>query len=231
MIVTFIAAAQPDERVGRATDVLSYLADPRPPDEERPMEFILQMHQSRPYLIWSKEVFNVTKEVFWIFSHHTNVIAIPYTTPQPSQNYTKLYFPKERAPVPAAPYVGGVEWDATNYLANHLDLMNGLIASLPSRSERNDLRQELRASGFEKLMGGSLRLCKEKFYGAVHDGLRTWVEAAMEDEWPVGDVCMGPSKEDKSPSKSPKKQAPLPRLELPKFDLGVQIEDKKEDVR
>jgi len=184
------------------------------------VEFILQMHQSRPYQVWCKEVVNVTKEVFWIFSHHTNVISVPSDTSQPGENYTKLHFPKERAPVPAAPYIGGVEWDATNYLANHLDLMNGLIATLPLRSDRNDLRRDLRASGFEKLMGGSLRLCKEKFYGAVHDGLRTWVAAAVEDGWPVADVRMGPAKEEsKSPNKSPKKQAPLPRLELPKFDL------------
>jgi hypothetical protein len=59
--------------------------------------------------------------------------------------------------------------------------MNALIASLPTGDERNQLRQELKVSGFEKCMGGSLRTCKEKFYGAVHDGLRTWVSAATED--------------------------------------------------
>lgn len=115
------------------------------------------------------------------------------------------HFPTELPPVPAAPYVGGVEWDATNYLASHLDLINGILSSLPTRSERNALREQLRVSGWEKCMGGTLRLCKEKFYGGVHAGLRGWVAAAQEDGWGTGDVRCGVSIEKKAP-KSPAKE-------------------------
>ena len=40
-------------------------------------------------------------------------------------------------------------------------------------------------------MGASLRTCKEKFYGGVHAGLKTWVGAAVEDGWDVGAVREG----------------------------------------
>lgn len=194
------------------------------------MGFIAQMQQRRPYQVWHKEVSNVTKEVFWIFLHHLNVISLVPASEDMSfdelggsGSYFKKHFPRERPPVPAAPYVGGVEWEATNYLAQHLDLVNGLIASLPTRSARNQLRADLAASGFEKVMGGTLRLCKEKFYGAVHDVLRTWVSAAADDGWDVHDVRMGPPKEERSPAKSgaQRKPVPPPKLELPKLDLGV----------
>jgi len=53
------------------------------------------------------------------------------------------HFPQERPPVPAAPYVGGVEWDATNYLSSHLDLLNAILACTPGgRGARNALREQ-----------------------------------------------------------------------------------------
>ena len=146
--------------------------------------------------------------------------------------------------MPAAPYIGGVEWDATNYFAAHIDLMNGLIAAMPTKEERNSLRQGLRDSGFEKIMGVSLRTCKESLYPCVHEALSTWVGAAKEDGWPYQDVRQGPKLDEKkttSPKKSPKKQDKPPQLDMPrlglsseginerskpdmpKFDLGVPI--------
>ena len=155
--------------------MLTYLRDPSPKDDAQPLGFIVSMHQPRPYRVWCKELVDVTKEVFWIFLHPLNVISITPTEPVSSERtFAKIHFPAERPPVPAAPYVGGVEWDATNYMASHLDLMNAILACLPTSEERNTVRNELKVSGFERSMGMSLRTCKEKFYGAVHDGLRTW---------------------------------------------------------
>lgn len=222
LLFAHLTAAPIADRSARAATILTYLQDPKPPESERPHGWILEMHQPRPYRVWCREIVNVTKEVFWIFLHHLNVVPLPSTassdspTESPStttsarpispKTYTQTHFPQPRPPVPAAPYVGGVEWDATNYLAAHLDLLNGLLASLPTSEERNALRTELRASGFEKIMGNTLRTCKEKFYGAVHDGLRTWVAAASEDGWVVRDVRMGKKEGDASPQKSPKKK-------------------------
>ncbi|KPI43641.1 GTPase-binding protein rid1 [Cyphellophora attinorum] len=165
----------------RARKILKYLQDPVPDQSKETLEFVSQMHTSRPYRVWQKEVSNVTKEVFWIFLHHLNVVPVLQNS-NLELTYAEAHFPAPRPPHPAAPYVGGVEWDATQYLANHLDLMNGLIASVTSVEGRNELRDALKQSGFEKVMGGSLRTCKEKFYGGVHDGLKVWVRAAKVDQ-------------------------------------------------
>lgn len=232
LLFTQLSTASSNEiAAARALRVLSYLRDPTLPEESQPLSFIADIYQSRPYRVWCKEVTNVTKEVFWIFLHHLNVIPV-VSSDKPT--YRDRHFPVQRPPVPAAPYVGGVEWDATNYLAAHLDLMNGLIACLPTASERNTLRTELRASGFEKVMGGSLRTCKEKFYSSIHDCLRTWIAAAVEDGWPYEFVRAGPPRpEPGSPTKSPAKAGGSPKKakadeKPPKLDLGLDLSGERE---
>ncbi|KAJ9605574.1 hypothetical protein H2200_010231 [Cladophialophora chaetospira] len=202
----------------RARTILAFLRDPAPEEDKQPLDFVSQMHIPRPYRVWCKEVVNVTKEVFWIFLHHLNVV--PITEVNESGGYRRAHFPAPRPPHPAAPYVGGVEWEATQYLAIHLDLLNGIIACMPSCRERNALREDLKQSGFEKIMGSSLRTCKEKFYGGVHEGLKCWVSAARADGWPLEDVRAGPPRETTSPRKSPikKKADEAPKLAL---DVGA----------
>jgi hypothetical protein len=212
----------------RARKILRFLQDSIPDDGKQPLDFVSQMHTSRPYRVWCREVVNVTKEVFWIFLHHLNVV--PVLESEVSISFAQAHYPALRPPHPAAPYVGGVEWEATQYLATHLDLLNGIIASLSTTDDRNKLREEMRQSGWEKVMGGSLRTCKEKFYGGVHDGLKCWVSAAKADGWPVEDVRAGPPREQVSPKKSPKKKAgaaPMIAMDvgagvgaLPKMDEG-----------
>ncbi|KAG5991081.1 hypothetical protein E4U54_003966 [Claviceps lovelessii] len=249
VLLTYIESAAPVDRMIRAKNVLGHLRDKPGKDEERPLPFVLEMRQERPYRVWCKEVVSVTKEVFWIFLHNLNVVALPgdksaqpgCLNDQPDQEsrrslhdadgpfgYMLRNFPQERPPVPAAPYVGGVEWDATNYLASHLDLMNAIIACVPTSGERNKLRAEFRMSGWERCLGGSLRICKEKFYGSVHVALRTWVAAAVEDGWDVRDVRFGPAPEARSPPKSrsgagqkPKQVEPAPKLDMPKLDFAL----------
>ncbi|KAJ6437754.1 RTA-like protein [Purpureocillium lavendulum] len=249
VLLTYIESAPPAERVPRAKSLLRHLRDPEPKESDRPLPFVLEMHRERPYRVWCKEVVSVTKEVFWIFLHNLNVVALPSDNKDRAlfdgnsgdvdggsdeqrgpHGYMLRHFPPERPPVPAAPYVGGVEWDATNYLASHLDLVNALLACTPTAAERNALRGELRVSGWERCMGGSLRLCKEKFYGSVHAALRTWVAAAAEDGWDVRDVRFGPPPEARG---SPRKMAggggggqkpkveDAPKLDMPKLDLGL----------
>ncbi|QIW99404.1 hypothetical protein AMS68_004922 [Peltaster fructicola] len=213
----------------RARKVLSYLSKPKKNDDSQPLDFVVDMQLSRPYKLWCKEITNVTREVFWIFLHQLNVIPTQKSMSDTASTFAARHFPGVRPPVPAAPYIGGVEWDATTYITGHLDLLNGLIASLPTRQARNELRRELEASGFEKTMGTTLRTCKEKFYAGVHDGLQAWVSAAVEDEWPVLYVCEGPTLEEqaKSARTSPKKSKQAPpkldeiKLDAPKLDLNL----------
>lgn len=230
-------ASNSEDAAARAGRIMSYLRDPTPPEESQPLGFIAGIYQSRPFRIWCKEVTNVSKEVFWIFLHHLNVIPI-VKSDQTCADFRERHFPATRPPVPAAPYVGGVEWDATNYLAAHLDLLNGLIASLPTSQERNLLRSELRSSGFEKVMGGNLRTCKEKFYSSVHDCLRTWISAALEDGWSYSYVREGPPRpEPGSPTKSPIKAAGgSPKKgaiadKPPQLDLPLPVSHNKDNSR
>lgn len=260
VLFNFLAAAtgnSPSELEERARQILTYLGEPPKPEDARPADFVLAMRTPRPYKLWSREVSNVTKEVFWIFLHHLNIVPLPKPRSSQSQTgeseeervktlqatYTQRHFPGSRPPVPAAPYIGGVEWDATTYLTAHLDLLNGLIASVPSAVARNDLRRELQASGFEKTMGAVLRTCKEKFYSGVHDGLRAWVAAAAEDGWETRFVREGPTEEEvkeqavrarsASPKKNRKKDDEAPKLdgpvllEAPKLDLDLGVSSKK----
>ena len=228
LFFTFLSTSTSMDMPARARVLLSYLRDPIQPEAAQPPGFISSMHHPRPYRIWCKEIVNVTKEVFWIFLHHLNIIPFPSVDCE-SSSYTANHFPRDRPPVPAAPYVGGVEWEATNYLASHLDLLNGILAALPSCEERNSLRQELKDSGFEKCMGGSLRTCKEKFYGSVHAALSTWIGAAREDGWDEAFVREGPRREElvarPSPKKGKREEAPpkleMLQLETPKLDVGV----------
>lgn len=225
----------------RARAILGYLSDQGTKETELP--FIAGMRQSRPFKLWHQEVNGVSKEVFWIYLHHHNIVSLPTegestATKYPdlammereftAKEYATTYFPSPRPPVPAAPYVGGVEWEATNYIAVHLDLLNGLIAALPTKQERNELRAQLRSSYWEKTMGSTLRTCKEKFYSCIHDALRQWVAAAIADGWDVRDVRMGP-KLDKSasPRKSPTKisDEKPPILDAPKLDLNLHFDD------
>ncbi|KAG6005105.1 hypothetical protein E4U21_000432 [Claviceps maximensis] len=247
VLLTYIESAAPADRIIRAKNVLSHLRDKPGKDDERPLPFVLEMRRERPYRMWCKEVVSVTKEVFWIFLHNLNVVDLPNDKgAHPGLNgqdqdsrdslhgtdgsfgYMLRNFPQERPPVPAAPYVGGVEWDATNYLASHLDLMNAIIACGLTPQERNKLRAEFRISGWERCLGGSLRICKEKFYGSVHVALRTWVAAAVEDDWDVRDVRFGPAPDVRSPQKSkwgagqrPKQVDPAPKLDMPKLDFAL----------
>ncbi|KAJ4295334.1 hypothetical protein N0V90_007345 [Kalmusia sp. IMI 367209] len=224
IIFAHLSMAPEPELHSRATELLMYLKDPIKEKESSTVPFILQMHQPRPYQVWCKEITNVTKEVFWIFIHHLNVVPIPTSLDDSPKSYAKTHFPGPRAIVPAAPYVGGVEWDATNYIATHLDLLNGVVASLPTREARNTFRSELKVSGFEKVMG-HLRTCNPKYYGAVHDAVKVWIAAALEDSWEVRDVRMGPP-DGKPGVGSPVKQSPKkkaekpPQIQAPKVEIG-----------
>ncbi|KFY47061.1 hypothetical protein V494_00195 [Pseudogymnoascus sp. VKM F-4513 (FW-928)] len=218
LLFTYLQSAPLPERQARAETLLKHLRDPMPSEDNRPVPFVLEMHQERPYRVWCKEVVNVTKEVFWIFLHTLNVVAAPDDSTQPPATgdnelaYMETHFPTPLPALPTAPYVGGVEWEATNYITSHLFLVNGIAACLPL-TRRAELRGQLRISGWERCMGGSLRTCKEKFYGGVHVALREWVGAALADGWDVSEVRFGKKSEPRSSSpRKGKKAEQAPRL-------------------
>src|SRR6478735_4833534 len=56
VLFTYIESASPTDRPTRARDVLRHLRDPEGKEEERPLPFVLEMRQQRPYRVWCKEV-------------------------------------------------------------------------------------------------------------------------------------------------------------------------------
>lgn len=232
-LVNFLSSAttaSPSDLEQRAQRILAYLRGSPQSTDTQPVPFVLDMHTPRPYKLWCRELTHVTKEVFWIFLHHLNIIPLPSSEPCPDESYTTRHFPTTRPPVPAAPYIGGVEWDATTYMTSHLDLLNGLLASLPTLSARNALRAEFRASGFEKVLGGTLRTCKGKFYAGVHDALQSWVAAAVEDGWEVSEVSEGQAVVGASSPRKGGKGEKAPKLDLG-LDLGSGLEGEKEVLK
>ncbi|KAI1444411.1 armadillo-type protein [Annulohypoxylon stygium] len=245
VLFTYIQSAAPADRPVRAKTVLGHLRDPEQKEEDRPLGFVLDMRRERPYRMWCKEISNVVKEVFWIYLHRMNVVYLPRdkepkdgagSSGMDSATYLETYFPSERAPQPAAPYVGGVEWDATNYITSHLDLVNAILACTPTAEERNNLRGLLQLCGLERSMGGSMRLAKEKLYPYLHECLRTYVAAAAEDGWDVRTVRYGPPATPatpRSPTKrhaggggannkaKPKVEEPPPKIDMPQFNFGL----------
>jgi len=220
LIDATLAAAGPAEHESRARSILAHLADPVGIADDKPLEFIVQMRQARPYTLWCKEVNSVSKEVFWIFMHHSNVISAA-DVPQDHRPYYKRHFPQAHAPMPAAPHTGSVECDATRYIAGHLDLMNALIALLPTREERNVLRNELKLSGFERTMGSRLRLCRDKYYGVIHESISSYIAAAAEDGFSTANVSHGPPQQEIAGTSTNGGQNEAAKFELPALDLGV----------
>ena len=112
LLFTHLSAAQPEELESRTRSILSYMRDSSPPEESQPLAFIANIYQRRPYSVWCGELSNVTKEVFWIFLHHLNVVPRKKsedTAEDLSIPFSKKYYPPPHPPVPAAPYIGGVE--------------------------------------------------------------------------------------------------------------------------
>ena len=71
-------------------------------------------------------------------------------------------------------------------------------------------------------------MCKEKFYGGVHAGLRCWVAAAVDDGWDTRDVRNGPSVEPKSPMKQSPKKASAALAPPPKIDMKLDFAGERQ---
>ncbi len=163
----------------RAEQILSYLADPLKPLSERHPDFMEAAYTPRPYKRWVAELERVCRDVFWIFLHSSNMIDV-----LDSEQLSKM---NRGAPVVPQGFVGGVEWEATHYMASYIRLINSILASL-HESERRLLRTEMKRSQFETIMGQKLRKASTKFYGHLHEELTIWVSNAAHDRWNVSSI-------------------------------------------
>lgn len=147
--------AVPALRETRARQILIILADPPKPLAERLPEMLEKAHTSRPYKMWMTELSKPVRDCFWIFLHSDNLINVI----EPSACDAMV----RRQPVVPEGYVGGIEWTAIEYITAHLSLVNSLLESMPNH-DRCELRTNLKASRFEKILGQQLRRASTKFY-------------------------------------------------------------------
>jgi hypothetical protein len=149
-----------------------------------PHDFLLESYIPRPYKKWLAEINSVCRDTFWIFLHPKNIIPLTQPHHEPFPLSAKV-----TAQVPSG-FKGGVEWYATEYLTQHLALLNAILSSL-TPSHRATVRREMWNTGFENLMGGKLRKASREYYPALHGELQRWCWEGHEDGWSVFDVARG----------------------------------------
>ncbi|BFZ60573.1 hypothetical protein YB2330_001612 [Saitoella coloradoensis] len=249
LITTFLLShATLDSRHSAARTLLSHLSDPPTPSSKIPL-FLEAAHTPRPFKHrWCQEMGAVTRDVFWVWSHSSNIIQ---PTPLEPSIWTNLDYQdrtlaekeaKTAAELPSG-FVGSPEEGACSYMAAMVRLLNLLIASYAEprvsaaeqRMQRHGLRIQLRDSGMEKIMGSALRRANAKYYKGLHAGLSHWVAMAWLDEWsastvshgPVGEAVGGRHGGGKSPRKPvpPSKDEEFELPELPKWSEFSKFDD------
>ncbi|KAK9473848.1 armadillo-type protein [Dipodascopsis tothii] len=223
MVYLHLRSAPRDRREDRARLVLAYLEDPTPPADKRLPDFIEVSHTPRPYKKWYSEWSHVVRDVFWVFMQNTNRIRVVRQAPD-------FAFECEREPVRTGALAGCVELDALEYLATHVDLMNVLLASLPTALQRNDLRQRFKDSGFERLVTRYLRASGTHYTRNLQLALETLVSLGHHDGWDVDNMAHGLRRMDpagprkgyaRAPSAPPGPGPRSIRFVLPELDFGL----------
>ena len=193
----------------------------------QPRSILPGAHVARPYVLWCSEIRAVCDSVFWVFQYNANVIGEENADQQHNEPVTMTAVARAINQVPAG-FRGGVEWEAMEYVAAHLRLINNLISS--STDDRNASRCAFRASGFEDVIRDSLRKSNARYYCGVWEEMERWVREAREDAYDVATVVRASDHPLPAPSSSPRKKskkqkrhqdaAPplLPALDFGKFD-------------
>ncbi|KAJ6259806.1 hypothetical protein Dda_5447 [Drechslerella dactyloides] len=187
ILFTYLAQAPLDKQVERARSVASILGGPEVTRTNLGPTWIASVSPPRPYTRWSGEVARLTYETGWVWYHPSNRIALREDV-DPEVPYNIAHFPTPREFMAIdGGSVSSVENHVANYAALHLEIMNAIIAYLPTVGERNDFRELIRRSGMERTMGTVLRLAGKgphyEHLANLHSALSDWVTAAKADEW------------------------------------------------
>ena len=161
--------------------VQSWFKRPNTPLTDISLDFIRQAHKPRPYRSWIQELEHVCQECFWIFLHDNTI---------PCLSIQETIEMGLRQPIVPSGYIGGVEWEAVEYLCAHLSLCNLWLRRLPN-TERRQLRKDLKASHFEHVCGQYLRKASTEYFTYLHEELMIWVAHASADKWSIERVASG----------------------------------------
>ncbi|KAK9458030.1 armadillo-type protein [Dipodascopsis uninucleata] len=178
ILCSHIRLARPGDRATRAKTVLEYLEDSQKARDRLGPNFIEISHPPRLFKKWFTECHNVVRDVFWVFIHKTyNIRVHPFDAAD--------IFDKPKPVIVTKSYIGAVESEALEYLALHLELMNIILISIPSRSQRNAIRQQLRDCRFESLVANYLRTATTSYTKSLQRNLELLLSAANSDGWDI----------------------------------------------
>ncbi|KXN88618.1 GTPase-binding protein rid1 [Leucoagaricus sp. SymC.cos] len=161
--------------------IRALLLTPAPPKSEcpktpiSPHAFIENLHKPRIYKTYLQELSDVCRDYFWVFCHPNNSIWVLSETDE-----TKVE--KPRAP---GGMTGGVEFEATGYLATHFKLINAIAQSvsslgMPKESDLSAHRfhTDLFLSGLERIILIS-RKASTTYYPTLHLEISRYINYAI----------------------------------------------------
>ncbi|KAK6538021.1 hypothetical protein TWF694_010914 [Orbilia ellipsospora] len=227
LMFTYLQQAAPERQAMRARSIMKILENPPLTKSQQGPAWVEAIKQPRPFTRWSNDVARLTYETGWVWYHPGNKIMVRDMNDQ--EPFNVAYFPTPRAfRAVDGGSVNSIEMHVTNYAALHLEIMNAIIAYLPTKAERNEFRKSVQVSGLEKTMGSVLRCAgKGKHYehlANLHSSLSDWVTAAKADDWESWEhVRTGrfPKEQTEKPKAMKKIEAMYgPQYELP--DVGIQ---------
>ncbi|CAO1637214.1 unnamed protein product [Jaminaea pallidilutea] len=135
------------------------------------LPFISMSHHPRPFKWYINELLSVARDYFWVFCHSDN----RYWDWRSMSETTR----KQRgAPSVPGGMTDGVEWEAMNYLAVNVRLINR-IASLLTGNAAYHFHAGLFDSGLDKLFD-LLRRASQKYYPFTHLALAEYLALATQ---------------------------------------------------
>ncbi|KAF3926428.1 hypothetical protein AA313_de0205685 [Arthrobotrys entomopaga] len=227
LMFTYLQQAAPEKQATRARSIMKILENPPLTKSQQGPAWVEAIKRPRPFTRWSNDVGRLTYETGWVWYHPGNKVMVREMNDQ--EPYNVAYFPTPRAFLAVdGGSVNSIEMHVTNYAALHLEIMNAILAYLPTKDERNEFRKAVQMSGMEKVMGSVLRCAgKGKHYehlANLHSSLSDWVTAAKADDWESWEhVRTGrfpPEKQDKPKAMKKIEAMYGPQYELP--DVGIQ---------
>ncbi|KAF3930956.1 hypothetical protein ABW19_dt0210383 [Dactylella cylindrospora] len=184
LIFTYLMQAPLEEQSARARYVMGLFEKPQA--ESRGPEWVQAISAPLLYVDWVGEFNRMTFETGWMWYHPGNKISVREVDPTLPFNVAHFPPPRQFLKIEGANH-GCAEMAATNYAALHIDIMNAIIAYLPTREERNEFRSQLRRCNMEKIMGEILRQAGKgeeyAHHANLHSAMTTYVTAAKADEW------------------------------------------------
>ncbi|KAF3083362.1 hypothetical protein TWF594_006867 [Orbilia oligospora] len=186
LMFTYLQQAPLDQQVTRARSLVKILENPPLAKSQQGPAWVEAIKQPRPFTRWSSEVARLTYETGWVWYHPGNRITLREYDPEAP--FSVAHFPTPRAFMAIdGGSVNSIEMNVSNYAALHVEIMNAIIAYLPTRAERNGFRMAVSMSGMEKIMGQVLRCAGKGHHyeqlANIHSALTDWVTAARADGW------------------------------------------------